>query len=140
MRVMLFTKVIADGEVRVVGPTDLLEVTGAFNEELVKAVNMQVVEEFTRSAHERRLVFGGEDRTLTDRPVAAARELVACFWFGEVSDLAEAVGGVERCCSPMPGPSEIEIRPLFEVVDFGGEITPKVAELEARVRGPLGIL
>jgi hypothetical protein len=30
----------------------------------------------------------------------------------------EAVAWVKRCPNPMPGPSEIEIRPLYEVADW----------------------
>lgn len=33
--------------------------------------------------------------------------------------MAEAVEWVKRCPNPMPGPSEIEIRPLYELEDFG---------------------
>lgn len=31
----------------------------------------------------------------------------------------EAIEWVKRCPNPMPGPSEIEIRPYFEDADFG---------------------
>ncbi len=34
----------------------------------------------------------------------------------------------------MPGPSEIEIRPLFELANFGDALTPEVAELHERNR------
>jgi hypothetical protein len=46
----------------------------------------------------------------------------------------EAVEWVKRCPNPMPGPSEIEIRPVYEMADFGEALTPEVAALEARVR------
>ena len=32
----------------------------------------------------------------------------------------------------MPGPSEIEIRPLYELADFADAIPPEVAESEER--------
>lgn len=48
-------------------------------------------------------------------------------------DMDEAVAWVKRCPS-MPGPSEIEIRPLFEAADFGDALTPEVAELHERNR------
>ena len=51
--------------------------------------------------------------------------------------MAEAVEWVKRCPNPMPGPSEIEIRPLFEIPDFGDAMTPELAEQELRVRGEL---
>ena len=34
----------------------------------------------------------------------------------------------------MPGPSEIEIRPVFEAADFGDALTPELAEREERLR------
>ena len=37
----------------------------------------------------------------------------------------------------MPGPSEIEIRPVFEAVDFGAEFTPELQEQENRLRDRL---
>ena len=49
-------------------------------------------------------------------------------------DLAEAVEWVKRCPNPMPGPSEIEIRPVVDIADFGDAVTPEVAELHDRNR------
>lgn len=34
----------------------------------------------------------------------------------------------------MLGPSEIEIRPMFEAADFGDALTPELAEQEDRIR------
>jgi hypothetical protein len=36
-----------------------------------------------------------------------------------VKDLDEAIDWVKRCPNPMPGPSTIEIRELYEMEDFG---------------------
>ncbi|WP_287235451.1 YciI family protein [Mesorhizobium sp.] len=44
---------------------------------------------------------------------AETRELVAGFWLWEFKDMDEAVAWVKRCPNPMPGPSKIEIRPLY---------------------------
>jgi hypothetical protein len=38
----------------------------------------------------------------------------------------------------MPGPSELEIRPIFEAEDFGAELTPELREQEERLRARLG--
>jgi hypothetical protein len=48
--------------------------------------------------------------------------------------MAEAVEWVKRCPNPMPGPSELEIRPVFEAADFGEALTPEIAELYGRNR------
>jgi len=69
-----------------------------------------------------------------DGPFAETRELVAGFWLWEVKDMAEAVEWVKRCPNPMPGPSEIEIRPIYDIADFGDAVTPDVAALHDRNR------
>ena len=49
-------------------------------------------------------------------------------------ELDEAVEWVKRAPNPMLGPSEIEIRPIFEYEDFGDEFTPDLREQEERLR------
>ena len=80
------------------------------------------------------MAFDGPARTVIDGPFAGTRELVAGFWLWQVKDMADAVEWVERCPNPMPGPSEIEIRPVFEAADFGEALTPEIAEREERTR------
>ena len=79
-------------------------------------------------------IHGLSRRAVSNGPFAATGELVAGFWLWEVKDMAEAVEWVKRCPNPMPGPSEIEIRPLFEAEDFGAALTPEIAAGEARLR------
>jgi hypothetical protein len=67
------------------------------------------------------LPFDGTGRTVIDGPFAETRELVAGFWLWEVKDMDEAVAWVKRCPNPMPGPSEIEIRPFYEMADLRPE-------------------
>jgi hypothetical protein len=60
----------------------------------------------------------GAIRKWSRRQLAETRELVAGFWLWEVKDMDEAVAWVKRCPNPMPGPSKIEIRPLYEMADL----------------------
>ena len=71
---------------------------------------------------------------MIDGPFAATSELVAGFWLWEVKDMDEAVAWVKRCPNPMSGPSEIEIRPMFETADFGDVVTSELAEREVKMR------
>jgi hypothetical protein len=48
----------------------------------------------------------------------APRDQVAGFWLWEVKDMKEAVAWMKRCPNPMPGPSQIDIRPLYEPSDW----------------------
>lgn len=134
MRVMVLVKATGDSEAGLMPSTEFLEAMGQFNEELVRADIMRAGEGLKPSSQGKRVAFDGPGRTVIDGPFPATRELVAGFWLWEVRDMAEAVDWVKRCPNPMPGPSEIEIRLLYETADFGEALTPKLAEQEARMR------
>jgi hypothetical protein len=72
-----------------------------------------------------------------DGPVAETRELVAGYWIWEVKDMDEALAWVKRCPNPMFGPSEIEIRPVYELSDFDAIMTPEAEAVHERVRQKL---
>jgi len=63
--------------------------------------------------------------------------LVAGFWMWKVNSMDEAVEWVKRCPNPMNTPSEIEIRPVFEMEDFGEELTPELKEKEELLRAQI---
>ena len=134
MRVMVLVKATKDSEAGLMPTTDLLEAMGKFNEELAKAGIMQAGEGLRPSSKGKRVAFDGANRTVSDGPFKQTSELVAGFWLWNVKDMDEAVAWVQRCPNPMPGPSEIEIRPLYEMADFGEALTPEVAELHNRTR------
>ena len=122
MRVMVFVKATEDSE-QGFFPTDwttgMLEAMGRFNDELRKAGILLAADGLMPSTHGKRVAFNGADRTIIDGPFAEPRTLVAGYWLWEVRDMDEALAWVRRCPNPMPGPSEIEIRPLYELADLG---------------------
>ena len=134
MRVMVFVKATEDSEAGVMPPAELFEAMGKYNEELIAAGVMLAGEGLKPSSNGKRIAFDGPSRTVIDGPFAETRELVAGYWLWEVKDMAEAVEWVKRCPNPMLGPSEIEIRPLFEMADFAEVLTPEVTELHERNR------
>ena len=134
MRVMILVKATEDSEQGVMPPGELLEAMGKYNEELIKAGIMLAGEGLKPSSTGKRIAFDGPGRTVIDGPFAETRELVAGFWLWEVKDMAEAVEWVKRCPNPMLGPSEIEIRPVFEMEDFGEVMTEQAAEIHDRNR------
>jgi len=134
MRVMVMVKATKDSEAGMMPSTELLAAMGKFNEVLVNAGIMLAGEGLKPSAEGKRVAFDGPGRRVIDGPFAATGELVAGYWLWEVKDMAEAVEWVKRCPNPMPGPSEIEIRPVYEMSDFGEALTPEVAELHERTR------
>ena len=137
MRVIVLVKATADSEAGIMPSTELIEAMGAYNEELVNAGIMRGGEGLKPSSEGKRVAFDGDSRTVSDGPFPATCELVAGFWLWEVKDVDEAVEWMKRSPNPMPGPSEIEIRPLFEVADFGEAMTPELTEQEGRLREKL---
>lgn len=134
MRVIVLIKATSDSEAGFMPATELLEAMGNYNEELVNAGVMLAGEGLQPSSEGKRVAFDCDSRTVIDGPFAASGELVCGFWIWQVRDMAEAVAWVKRCPNPMPGRSEIEIRPLFEIEEFGEEMTPALREQEERLR------
>jgi hypothetical protein len=125
MRVMVLVKATEDSEAGVMPSAELIEAMGKFNEALVKAGVLLSGDGLKPTREGRRVAFDGPNRSVIDGPFAATRELVAGYWIWEVRDMADAVEWVKRCPNPMPGPSEIEIRPFYTLEDFAEHMTPE---------------
>ena len=140
MRVMVFVKATADSEAGLPPTEEMTEMfaaMGAYNEQLVDAGIMVDGDGLKPSSFGKRIAFDGESRTVIDGPFAHPNELVAGYWIWNVADMEEAVAWARRCPNPMPGPSELEIRPFYEAEDFGDALTPEQAEQEQRLRDRL---
>src|SRR3984957_9803949 len=137
MRVMVLVKATEDSEKGTLPTAEMWEAMHRFNEELVNAGVRLVADGLKPSSQGKRIAFDGPGRTVIDGPFAQTRELVAGFWLWEVKDMDEAVAWVKRCPNPMPGPSEIEIRPLYEMADFQEFLTPEAEEIHDRTREKL---
>src|SRR3954471_3569120 len=137
MRVMVIIKANADSEAGVMPSEELLVDMGKFNEELVKAGVMLAGEGLHPSSKAKRIKFSGGKRIVTDGPFAETRELIAGFWIWKVNSMEEAIEWAKRIPSDPERPDmegEIEMRPIFEVEDFGAELTPEMRKLEERLR------
>src|SRR6478672_5235798 len=137
MRVMVFVKATEDSEKGILPTTEttkMFEAMGRFNEELRNAGVLLAGDGLKPSSQGKRVAFDGPGRRVIDGPFAETRELVAGFWLWEVKDMEEAVAWVKRCPNPMPGPSEIEIRPFYEMADLQEYLTPEAAEIHDRTR------
>jgi hypothetical protein len=134
MRFMVMVKATPDSEAGVLPDEQLLTDMGRFNEDLVRAGVMQAGEGLRPSSDGVRVKFSGSERTVVDGPFGHTSELVAGFWLWTLDSMEEAIEWVKRCPNPMPGDSEIEIRPLYEAEDFGADFTPELREQEERLR------
>ena len=118
MRVMVIVKATEDSETGLLPSPELLAAMGEFNDALSKAGILRAADGLRPSSQGKRIAFDGPGRSVIDGPFAHTRDLVAGFWLWDVKDMDEAIAWVKRCPNPMPGPSEIEIRPLYEMEDF----------------------
>lgn len=125
MRVMVFVKATVDSEEGMPPTGGMLEAMGRYNEQLVEAGIMKEGAGLKPSSAGKRVAFDGPGRTVIDGSFAETKEVVAGYWLWEVKDMDEAVAWVKRCPNPMPGPSEIEIRPFYEMADFAEIASPE---------------
>ncbi len=132
MRVMVMVKATKDSEAGILPTEQLLNDMTKFNEELARAGIMLSGDGLKPSARGVRVQFSGKKRTVVDGPFAETKELVAGYWLWQVKSMQEAIDWVKRCPNPMPGDSDIEIRPLYEADDFGPEFTQEARERERK--------
>ncbi len=138
MRVMVMVKATDDSEKGLMPSEDLLAKMGKYNEELVKAGVMLAGDGLHPSKRGKRVRFSGGKKTIVDGPFAETKELIAGFWIWQVKSMEEALEWARRCPDPMPGEeSVLEIRPIFEPDDFGGELTPELRAKEEALREEL---
>jgi hypothetical protein len=138
MRVMVIVKATKESEaesnpLEMEGAQEMFEQMGKFNEELIKAGIMLAGDGLKPSKFGKRIHFDGTKRSVTDGPFAETKELVAGYWIWQVRSVEEAVEWAKRCPNPMPGPSDLEIRPIWESEDFGPEIAARENELRATI-------
>lgn len=134
MKVMVIVKATKSSEAGIMPSTELLTAMGNYNEELVKAGIMLAGEGLHPSSKAARVHFSGKERIVTDGPFTETKELIAGFWLWQVKSMEEAIEWVKRCPNPMMEDSDIDIRPLFEMEDFGEEFTPELREQEDKLR------
>jgi hypothetical protein len=133
MKVTVFVRATKDSEAGVLPTAELFEAMGKFNEELVKAGIMKMGDGLKPTSQGKRMRFDGASRTVKDGPFPV-NETISGYWIWEVRDMAHAVEWAKKCPNPMPGPSELEIRPHYEMSDFAEVLTPEITAMHDRVR------
>ncbi|MEG9436400.1 YciI family protein [Edaphobacter sp. HDX4] len=137
MRFMIILKATPSSESGAPPDEKLLTAMGKFNEELVAAGIMLAGEGLQPSAKGARIRFSGDKRTVVDGPFSETKEMIAGFWIWQCRSKEEAIEWVKRCPNPFNEESEIEIRQVFELEDFGSELTPEIRASEERLRAEL---
>ena len=132
MRVMVIVPASQQSEEGQMPSTELLSEMGKFNEELAKAGVILAAEGLQPTSKAKRVKFDGKKRSIIDGPFAESKEMIAGFWLWQVRSMEEAVEWLKK--APFGGGVEIEIRPIFEMEDFGAELTPELRAQETSQR------
>lgn len=134
MRFMIIVKASPESEAGVMPSEKLMTDMGQYNEDAAKAGVLLAAEGLHPSSRGARVAFSGDRRTVVDGPFAETKDLIAGFWLIDVKSKEEAIEWVKRCPNPMEGDSEIEIRQVFDMDDFGAALTPELRAQEDRLR------
>lgn len=134
MRVMVIVKATKNSEAGMLPSQELVEAMMAYNEELLKAGILVGGDGLKPSSQGVRVRFSSGEPAVTHGPFAETSELAAGYWLWKVSSLEEAIEWAKRCPNPMPNEEGVlEIRPVYEMEDFGPEFTPEMREKEAQI-------
>jgi hypothetical protein len=136
MRFIVLVKATKDSEAGIMPSEELLGAMAKFNEEMVKAGVMLDGNGLQPSSKGARVRFTGDKRAVVDGPFTETKELVAGYWILQTKTLAECVEWIKRCPNPHMVDSEIEIRQLFELEDFGeGDAIEHHRRLDRELKG-----
>ena len=138
MRVMVLVKATKESEAGEMPSEEMFAAMTSFNEQLVDAGIMVSGDGLKPSSFGARIRFDGDERSVVPGPFAATEELVAGFWIWEVASMDEAIAWAKRCPNPMPGPSDLEIRPFYTAEDFAEMLSPELRAREERLAERLG--
>ena len=138
MRVMMMVK--GDQEPGELPSEELLAAMGRYNEELTKAGALLNLAGLHHSAEGVRVKFSGGKHTVIEGPFADPKQTVAGYWILQVKSMEEAVEWAKRV--PVEAAehdygqeSEIEVRQIFELEEFGeSSAIDRARELEKELQ------
>ena len=122
MKFMILVKATADSEAGKMPTEKLLSEMIGFHEEMAKAGILVDGAGLRASSHGWRIQYGKNGkRTLVDGPFTETKELVAGYTVIDVKSREEAIAWTKRFPNPSldGGEAQIEVRPFFELEDFG---------------------
>ena len=122
MKFMILVKATKDSEAGKMPGESLLGEMIGFHEEMAKAGVLVDGAGLRASAKGWRIKFGRNgQRTFVDGPFTESKELVAGFTVIDVASREEAIAWTKRFPNPSldGGEAQIEVRPFFELEDFG---------------------
>jgi hypothetical protein len=137
MRFMMIVKATQDSEKGVMPGEKLINEMQKYHEQLQKAGVLLDGSGLKPSRHGWRVKYSGAKRSVVDGPFSEAKELIAGYTLIQVKSREEAMEWARRFPNPSidGGEAELEIRPLFELEDFGdSEGIQRFREMDMQVK------
>lgn len=133
MRYMIIVKASAETEAEITpvnAASEMLAEMAGYHEQLMKAGVLLDYAGLKPSSQGWRIRYDGDARSMIDGPFAETKGLVAGYILIQVPSRAEAMEWARRYPNPAGRgkPAEIEVRPLYELDDFGP--SPEVERLK----------
>lgn len=120
MRFMVFVKGNKDSEAgKLPSPEEIAEM-GVFNQELIDAGMVLGMEGLKNTASSTRIHYASGKTSVVDGPFAEAKEVIAGYWLLSAKSKDDVLDWLKRAPCFNDG-GELEIRPLYEAEDFGGD-------------------
>ncbi len=122
MKFMILVKATQDSEAGKMPPESLLTEMVGFHEEMAKAGVLVDGAGLRATSQGWRIKYAkGGKRTFVDGPFTETKELVAGYTIIDVKSREEALAWTKRFPNPSidGGEGEIEVRPFFDLEDFG---------------------
>ncbi len=139
MKFMMIVKASKESEAGKMPSEQLLAAMGKYNEELAKAGVLLDLNGLQPSSKGARVKFSRGKRTVIDGPFAETKELIGGYWIIQVKSKEEAIQWALRAPAPHGEgeEGEIEIRPFFELDDFGPSeaVGRRERELARKLKG-----
>jgi len=117
MKVMMIVKASRESEAGQMPGEELLAAMTKYNEELMRSGALLDLSGLKPSSAGARVQWAGGKTRVIDGPFAEAKELIAGYWIIQVKSMEEAIEWARRV--PFGDGGEVELRPFFELEDFG---------------------
>jgi hypothetical protein len=126
MKFMVIVKATEASEAGTMPTAEEMEAMTKFNEGLAKDGVLLAADGLRPSSHGARLRFDPGSTVVIDGPFAETKELVAGYWIVEGKSREEVIECFKH--TPFSRGETIEIRPFFQLEDFGDLATPELIE------------
>jgi hypothetical protein len=119
MRFMILVKASKDSEAGALPDENMIAKMATYHEELQKAGALVDASGLQPSSKGWRIKYSEGKRAFIDGPFTETKELVAGYTIIKAKSRQEAIEWTKRFPNPSNEDSEIEVRQMFELEDFG---------------------